>query len=127
MLACAGCLCMASAVAQADQASATFNVTVKQVTGTPASAFCRRSNAAGSFGATVTVVCATGSVVNLSPPQAGTSWAPAHGGAYRFVTLLSGTGKFLGTLDTYTGAGTVTAWQIVSRDERDYLELTIGW
>ena len=64
----------------AAQVNGHFKVTVNlQALGaspntTQNSAFCRSTNAPGSFGATVTVVCATGAVVDISsvePPCLG--------------------------------------------------------
>lgn len=106
-----------------------FNVTVDLQSGerAPTTEFCRTSDAAGAFGATVTVVCSTGAVVDISSGQSGMPWVPMHGGAYRHLFHVTRNGELLGTVDSYTGLGTVTSWRVVHLDNRDYLELTVGW
>lgn len=110
-------------------ASGAFGVTVNLTAGAPqaaASAFCTKTGA-GTFGATVTVVCATGALVDLAPSHSGQPWIPTHGGAYRYVTQVSNGAGLLGTVDFYAEFGTVTAWRVISNADREYLEMTVGW
>ncbi|MEO6118444.1 MAG: hypothetical protein ABIP37_05180 [Methylotenera sp.] len=116
----------------AAQLSGQFNITVNLQTfadsnSPPKSAFCRSTNAPGSFGATVTVVCATGAMVDISPGRTGMPWSPMHGGAYRYILQASRDGNILGTVDSYVGIGTVTSWRVVNLVDRDYIEMLINW
>ena len=110
--------------AQAAQTSATFDVLIKLQ---PSTGVCTSSNATGSFGATVTVVCGTSTVTGIS--AAGGSvmpFVPVHGGAYRFLTHIS-RDQLSATLDAYSGVGTSTAFRVVSLADRQYIEMTVGW
>lgn len=117
----------------AAQVNGHFKVTVNlQALGaspntTQNSAFCRSTNAPGSFGATVTVVCATGAVVDISSGRTTMPWSPMHGGAYRYLLQASRDGNLLGTVDSYIGAGTITSWRVVNLVDRDYLEMLVDW
>lgn len=114
----------------AAQSSNAFNVVVRL--NNPAapppldSAFCRSSTGRDYFGATVTVVCATGAVVDIAALGDGMPWKPTHGGAYRFITQFSTTIDYQSTINN-RGVGTVTSWRTVNLQDRDYLELLIGW
>ena len=127
-------LIWAGAALAAPSAGNQFNVAVRLlnpggVPAVPASAFCRVGPTRLTFGAIVTVVCATGAVVNVESPPAAVHWAPLHGGAYRFNRLadeVQGV-EFPGTIDSYIGLGTVTSWRWVTLPNRDYLELQLGW
>lgn len=92
----------------------------------PTSVFCRLGPGPDTFGAVVTVVCATGALVSIEAPK----WGPVHGGAYRYTHLaervLSGL-RFPGGIDIYTGVGTVTTWRIVNLSGWDYLEMQLAW
>jgi hypothetical protein len=81
----------------------------------------------GSYGSVVTVVCATGVVVEIWPPDSRSSWGPAHGGSYRFLPPVSLAGVMSGSLDMNTGLGTVTSWRVITLVDRDYLEMTVRW
>ena len=129
------CLFAVAALAQSSSgiagvtASGAFGVTVNLTSVAPkaaASVFCNKTGA-GTFGATVTVVCATGALVDLAPSHLGQPWVPTHGGAYRYVTQVSGATGLLGTVDIYAEFGTVTAWRVMVNADREYLELTMGW
>jgi hypothetical protein len=119
--------------ANAAQLSRPFNVTVNLQTVPPVpgsgsdSAFCRSTNAPGSFGATVTVVCATGAVVDIAPGRTGMPWSPMHGGAYRYLFQASLDGRPLGMVDSYVGVGTVTSWRVVNLMDWQYLEMLVNW
>jgi hypothetical protein len=112
------------------QSAASFKVIVTLQASQPASAFCRVGPGPNTFGAVVTVVCATGAVVNIEAPANATPWGPIHGGAYRYHHLsenvLFGM-NFPGGIDLYTGVGTVTSWRIVNLPDRDYLEMQMDW
>lgn len=123
--------------ASAGIASGAFNVNIAlhlpgsgSGPGNPSSGFCRSEPSTGTFGAIVTFVCRTNSIVTLGAPQSAVAWVPIHGGAYRFIHLES---KGLPDrvvrigIDGYTGIGTVTSWRVVTLTERDYLEMMIGW
>ena len=88
---------------------------------------CRNTAGADAFGAHVTVVCATGALVDISPGRGGAPWVPMHGGAYRYVTQVFWNGDWIDNVDDRTGMGTTTSWRIVNLANRDYLELTVGW
>jgi len=112
--------------ASAGQASGQFNVTVN-LQAASSSEFCRSTNAPGSFGAIVTVVCSTGAMVDLSPGRTGMPWAPMHGGAHRYLFLVREDGNLLGAIDSYVGVGTVTSWRVARVADWDYIEMLVGW
>ncbi|HSI37583.1 MAG TPA: hypothetical protein VK946_00765 [Methylotenera sp.] len=115
--------------AQATQLNSQFNVTVNLQTAasTSNSAFCRMTDAPGSFGAAITIVCTTGAIVDISPDKAGIPNLPTHGGAYRYLFQASLSGNLLGTIDSYVGTGTATSWRIINLTGRDYLEMLVNW
>jgi hypothetical protein len=107
----------------AAQTSASFTVAV---TLKPADkGLCSSTTGVGAFGATVTVVCATGAVTGLEATGTST-WRPIHGGAYRFLTHIS-KDQLSGTIDSYAGVGTSTAFRVVGQPGREYVEMTVGW
>lgn len=123
---------------QGAQTGSQFNVTVTldpqlktQPPDPPAtdsgSGLCRTRNMPGAFGAMVTVVCATGVVVEIWSPDSRSSWAPTHGSSYRFLPPVSLAGVMSGSLDMNTGLGTVTSWRVIKLADRDYLEMTVRW
>ena len=116
--------------AQAGAVNGQFSVTVSlRSTTSPAlenAAFCRTSPAL-AFGALVTVVCATGEVVDVTASARGLQGAPVHGGSYRFILPGSYAGGLPDLYDGYTGFGTVATWRIVQLADRDYYELLLGW
>ena len=111
---------------QAAQSNSSFDVAVTLPAASPGTALCRSENGVGAFGATVTVVCATGFVTNLDLTAKGLPGLPVHGGAYRFLTRVS-SDEMSGTVDSYAGAGTSTAFRLVSTAGREYVEMTVGW
>lgn len=141
--------CLAVSESASASASSQFKVTVKLIPavvtpsnpatppkpntpviippGIPVSAFCTKNNIPSAHGAIVTIVCATGAVVDIAPGKTGTFSTPTHGGAYRYVTHVTPTGALQDTVDPFGGAGTTTAWRVVHLSERDYLEMTLGW
>ena len=124
--------CSASAATSAAQFSLSVDlVTSTTPTASPrrptaTSAFCRTDSMPGAFGATVTIVCSTGVVVNIEPPR-GAALAPMHGGAYRYLTQVAVGGQILGTVDIYSGLGTITSWRVVTLGDRRYVEMTLNW
>lgn len=113
-----------SSMASAAQTNNVFNVVVSL--NKPTSAFCRSNTGHGSYGATVTVVCETGEVVDIAALGNGMPWKPTHGGAYRFITEFSTATDYLTAIND-RGVGTVTSWRTVNLQDRDYIELLIGW
>jgi hypothetical protein len=81
----------------------------------------------GAFGAAVTVVCGTPPVTGSDgAAQPGTSWRPSSGEAFRFLTHVA-SHELSGTIDSYAGAGTSTAFRVVTLAGREYVEMTVGW
>jgi len=117
--------------AGAAQGSGQFLVTAtlpggNSSTGNPAASatgFCSKNTGLNGFGASVTVVCSTGTVVDLfSDP-----WMTAQGGAYRYLSHVRSRGALLGTIDSYSGAGNETSWHVIDLPDRKYLEMQVGW
>lgn len=120
--------------AHAAQSGAQFNVKVKLQTasgatgdGASGDGLCRNTAGADAFGAYVTVVCSTGTMVDISPGKSGAPWTPMHGGAYRFITQVYWNGDWVDSVDDASGAGTVTSWRVVNLRDRSYFEMTVGW
>ena len=88
---------------------------------------CRNTSIASAFGASATVVCSTGALVDIAPGPNVAMGRPMHGGAYRYVTQVSWNGNWLESLDDATGMGTITTWRVVNLLDRTYLEMTVGW
>lgn len=108
---------------EAAQLAASFKVSVTlTATGPSDTALCSSKASEASVGAMTTVVCATGEVPT---PGSGASGS-ASAGAQRFLTYVSGKEQF-GTIDTYAGVGTTTAFRVVSLGGRAYVEMTVGW
>lgn len=38
-----------------------------------------------------------------------------------------GAGPVLNTFDVYAGSGRIMGWRVISLNDRDYLEMTLGW
>ena len=129
----AGCLTLGvllgcfAVSANAAQGSGQFYVTATLLTAAtaPSSVFCRSSSAL-AFSAIVTVVCATGEVVDITAPARGIPWAP--GGAYHYIMQGSYAGSGVpDAFDGFVGPGTAASWRIIQLVDRDYLELLVGW
>jgi hypothetical protein len=125
-------LALAAATGQAAHTDSRFFVEVtlekgSPVPGHPDSGLCRISNMPGAYGAVVTVVCATGVVVEIWSPNSRSSWLPTHGGSYRFLPPVSLAGVMSGSLDMNTGLGTVTSWRVIKMADHDLLEMTVRW
>lgn len=115
----------------AAQLNGQFNVTVNVQSANsptlPQTGFCRTNPGGQAFGATVTVVCSTGAVVDISPGHTGLPWSPMHGGAYRYLINVRRGDDLLGTIDSYVGAGNAISWRVISLTDRDYLEILTDW
>jgi len=132
-----GGLFLAPGAVLAAQASSNFRITAELQSPAAAStsAFCRSDSMPGSFGATVTLVCSTGVVVDISPGRGPYRQGdPLHphgflqfGGAYRYVTQVNWAGQILGPVDIYSGLGTITSWRVVNLVDREYVEMTLNW
>ncbi len=117
-----------SSLAAAGSVTQPFQVTVTLLPSAAQSAYCTTRNAPGGFGATVTVVCSTGSQVALAAPErGGMPWTPLHGGAYQYATYLSRAGNHFGSYEAFTTTGTVTTWRQVQLHDRSYTELMVSW
>jgi hypothetical protein len=109
----------------AAQSSLRFDITVQLTEKKSANpALCRSSTRIGAFGNTLTVSCFSGAVVNFSGDASGLPWVAMQDGAFRFVT--SGSGKPLGTVDSYRDGRTVTSWRLVKLAKLEYLELMVS-
>jgi hypothetical protein len=114
---------------QAAQVSAPFTVTINLQTNNdiPKNAgLCRSASMIGTFGATITVVCSTGAIANISGDSGILPSTTKQDDSYRFLTQISKAGELLGTVDSYTG-GAVTSWRMVSLANRNYLEMMVHW
>ena len=108
--------------AAAAQASRQFLVTAS-LAQSPITGFCSRSVGPNGFGATVTVVCSTGAVVDVFAGPGVLQYSDA----YRNLFQISAGGNILGTIDSYSGGGTVTSWRVLDIEDREYLEMVVGW
>lgn len=68
-----------------------------------------------------TVICETSSGNGERPVG-----QAAYGGNYRFLTYVDGK-EVPGSVDSYAGVGTTTAFRVVSAGGRAYVEMTVGW
>ena len=117
--------------ASAAQGSGQFLVTATLVgsngsNGNPAvskTGFCTKNTGFNGFGASVTVVCSTGAVVDLFANP----WLTAQGGAYRYLYHIRSGGILLGTIDSFSGAGNETSWRVIELLGHKYLEMQVGW
>ena len=114
------------AMVNAAAVSAAFTVSATTVS-VPQAGFCTTGPNSRTFGAVVTVVCATGEVVDITASARSRPGLPVHGGAYRFILPGSYAGGLPDFYDGYTGSGTVATWRIVQLADRDYYELLMGW
>ena len=125
LLACVYLMSAWAVPAYARTAQASFSVSINVQ---PANtALCRSAASIGIFGAAVTVICTTGAFVSYAGNNTQLPWATVQDSAYRFVTNVSASGDSLGTVDSYTGAGTVTSWRVIKLANRDYLEMMVHW
>ena len=90
-----------------------MNVSLQSKTASPATGFCSKTMGARGFTRVVTVVCSTGTMVDVSSPH--------------YYIRVSRDGALLATVESSTGTETTTSWRVVSLPERDYLEMTVKW
>jgi len=110
---------------QAAIRSAQFDVSINLLSDAISTkGLCLTHTGSGTFGATITYVCSTGTTVDISTNQADT---PVRGDAYRFLTHIIKAGVSLGTVDSYSGGGTITSWRMVNLANREYLEMMVHW
>ena len=118
--------CWAPSPTAAGQASSAFLVAVAlRAAGAFDTGLCRTTGADTAPAATVTVVCDTGDA-GAPPIPGGTNPQSAYGGNYRFLTYIDGK-EVPGSVDSYAGVGTTTAFRVVSAGGRAYVEMTVGW
>lgn len=110
---------------QAAQSNTQFTLTINLQS--PNAGLCQSGTRIGTFGATVTVVCTTGTAEKFSGNIASLPTTTADDNSYRFLTQISRSGEPLGTVDSYVGIGTVTSWRVVNLDNQDYLEMMVHW
>ncbi len=118
---------LASAIsgAGAAQSSANFDVhVVLQAPNTSGPGLCSSSTQSGALGLNVKVVCPPGD--GEQPPDGDGQGSKTPRGLYRFK-IPGASGEALGTVDIYSGAGTVTSWRMINLTNWEYLEMTVGW
>ena len=121
---------MSSDLSIAAQGSGQFTVTATLAAegklALPKSTFCQTTPAV-AFGALVTVVCATGEVVNVAPQAGAAPGVPTFGRAYQVVlsrTFSPGLSNFT---DSSAGFGVASSWRVMQMGDQDYYELLMGW
>lgn len=131
-------LCLAishfTVAAQAAQASAGFQVSVRLNTQQPTSqaGVCISTVLGQQTGAVVRVVCSTGQVVSIEAAPGTTVMAGVHGGAFRYsfgagALLVPGTSLTDGELG-FIGLGTITAMRIADlTGRRERLEFLVSF
>lgn len=113
----------APAQSGAGQASASFTVSVQ--INTPGGATVSGSTTAGNSAGTGSGTCgsSTGDAVATVGCTGGAASTPLR--VMAFVNRDAG--PALTSFDVYTGGGTIAGWRLVSVDDSDYLEMTLGW
>lgn len=112
---------------QAGQSSGQFPVAINLQDGTSNTALCRSGAGIGAFGATLTVVCVNGVLVDFSGNLSGLPWSTMQDSSYRYMLSVYREGEPIGTIDSYTGVGTATSWRMINMNHRDYLEMMVHW
>lgn len=128
-----------SGISNATAGSGQFNVTANIVAANnptlptsvnnptlPTSVFCRTSPAL-AFGALVTVVCATGVVVDVTAASQRIPWVPIQDGTYRFVLPQSYSDGLPSFFDSYAKTGTEGHWSFIQLADRDYYQFLVRW
>ena len=126
----AALLCGTAASVGAASSGGQFTVTANFISAgnptLPKSAFCQTTPAL-AFGALVTVVCATGEVVNIDAPAGSIPGVPIHGGAYRVVLSRTFSPGLPNFYDSFSGYGMASSWRVIQVGDRSYYELLMGW
>ena len=65
-------------------------------------------------------------VREAGPDGADNGAQPTYSSNYRFLTYIDGK-EVPGSVDSYAGVGTTTAFRVVSTGGRAYVEMTVGW
>ena len=117
---------MACPPVAATQAHGSFDVLISLQAGVlaPQTGLCTTDQAPGAFGATVTVVCKTGTVTGISAIARGLPYRPVHGGAYRF--LIQSDAVASSDNINYSGS-TSTSMRVIRGIDWQYIEMTVGW
>ena len=123
-------LCGSAASVSSATNSSQFAVTADFVSadnsGQPKTAFCQTTPAL-AFGALVTVVCATGEVVNIEAPATASPGVPIHGGAYRLILSRAFAPGLPNFYDGFSSFGMASSWRVIQVGDRSYYELLMGW
>lgn len=93
----------------------------------PATVLCRSGSGVGAFGSTLTVVCATGVSAASSGDASSLPWTTVPDSSYRYMLDVYRGQERLGTVDSYTEAGTITSWRLIKLNNQDYLEMMLHW
>ena len=118
-----------AAVKDSSPFSVLINLNTGATGGTPNTGYCRTRSGIGVFGSTLTVVCATGTVVSYSGNISNLPWVTTiQDDSFRYLlSVYNATGESLGIVDSFTGIGTVTTWRTFRFDHQDYLEMMVHW
>lgn len=111
--------------AEAGQLSLPF--TVKVVLATDNAGVCRSTRQIGVFGTAVTVDCTTGAPATFSGDASTLPWATVPDGPFRYLIRGSDSEQWLGSVESRTGPGIVTSWNVVRLPGFEYLELIVTW
>jgi hypothetical protein len=111
--------------AQAGQLSVPF--TVKVTLATDTTGICRSTRQIGVFGTAVTIDCASGAPATFSGDASTLPWATVPDGLFRYLIHASDSGQWLGSVESRTGPGIVTSWNVVRLPGFEYLELMVTW
>ena len=114
---------------QAAQTNGSFPVSINLLSGGGPSntALCRSSSGIGAFGTALTIVCSNGTVVNYPGDPSNLPWINTQDSSYDYFLTVYSAGQPIGTVDSYTGVGTVTTWRMINLGHQDYLEMMVHW
>lgn len=122
------CSCF-MATSNAAAGSARFEVTATLLSASSPvgkTGFCTQGS-----GATLVIVCSTDPaqpvVVNTSPVVIGGSAALLQWSANRYIFQNQNNVDLPANVNTYVGIGSSTSWRVVNLDDREYLEMLVGW
>ncbi len=96
--------------------------------GAPPSILCRSGTMVGSFGSTVTVICATGVTGSAgSGSYSQLPWTSMPDNTYRFMLTSYREGEQLRASESFYAAGTDATWRTIKLNDRDYIEMMLHW
>ena len=124
-LALAALLGVAGLPAHAGQLAVPFTVKVTLAPNT--TGICRSTRQIGVFGTAVTVDCTTGAPAAFSGDAGQLPWATVPDGPFRYLIHGADSGQWLGSVESHTGPGIVTSWNVVRLPGFEYLELMVTW